>query len=236
MKLGIMQPYFFPYLGYFQLIHATDKFVIYDNIKYTKKGWINRNRILVNGQPDYITANLRKDSDSLNVDQRHLANDWFEVGAPKLVRRLESLYKKAPYFQEWYEEIRHLILYPAPNLFTYLWHQLERLCCLFGLLPQHCLVPSSVLCVDDSLKSQDRVLATCKAMHADTYINPIGGLKLYNKQDFESNGIQLQFHLMDTFTYPQFSDNFISHLSIIDVLMFNSLEQVKALLGRYSLR
>ena len=76
MKLAIMQPYFFPYIGYFQLIKSVDEFVIYDNIQYTKKGWINRNRILVNGTDYLISLPLKKDSDYLNVVDRQLAESW----------------------------------------------------------------------------------------------------------------------------------------------------------------
>ena len=106
MKLGIMQPYFLPYIGYWQLLSAVDVFVVYDNIKYTKKGWINRNRFLVNGQPKLFTIPLRKDSDMLDVDRRSLANDFRR---DKLIHQLESSYHKAPFFQELFPVIAEII-------------------------------------------------------------------------------------------------------------------------------
>ncbi len=81
MKLAIMQPYFFPYIGYFQLINTVDEFVVYDNIEFTKKGWINRNRILVNGKDEYITLPIKKDSDFLHVKDRFLAETWSKDSA-----------------------------------------------------------------------------------------------------------------------------------------------------------
>src|SRR5688572_4948402 len=97
MKLGIMQPYLFPYIGYFQLMNAVDEFVIYDNIEFTKRGWINRNRILVNGKPVFITLPLRNDSDYLHVKDRFLADNWVLHRKKNLNRIVES-YNKAPLF------------------------------------------------------------------------------------------------------------------------------------------
>src|SRR5438445_505000 len=101
MRIGIMQPYFFPYIGYFQLINAVDEFVVYDNIEFTKKGWINRNRILVNGKDAYITIPLKKDSDYLNVNERWLADVW-TVERKKLLNRITESYRKAPYYESIY--------------------------------------------------------------------------------------------------------------------------------------
>jgi hypothetical protein len=98
MKLAIMQPYIFPYIGYFQLINTVDKFVVYDNIQFTKKGWINRNRILINGKEEYITLPLKKDSDYLNIDQRVLS-DVFKEQRNKILRKINESYKKAPGFK-----------------------------------------------------------------------------------------------------------------------------------------
>ncbi len=98
MKVAIMQPYFLPYIGYFQLINAVDKFVIYDNIEFTKKGWINRNRILVNGKDEFISLPITKASDFLHANQRYLASN-FENEKNKILRKIKESYRKAPYFK-----------------------------------------------------------------------------------------------------------------------------------------
>jgi hypothetical protein len=109
MKIGIMQPYFFPYIGYFQLINYVDEFVIYDNIKYTKKGWINRNRILVNGKDVYISLPLKKDKDSLNVDERFLSDIWI-MERKKMLNRIKESYKKAPNFHQVFPIIEECVI------------------------------------------------------------------------------------------------------------------------------
>ena len=86
MKVAIMQPYFLPYIGYLQLLNSVDKFILYDDIEYTKKGWINRNRI-VDGE--IITLPLKKDSDYLNVVERRLSDDWRKQKT-KLLNKIES--------------------------------------------------------------------------------------------------------------------------------------------------
>ncbi len=96
MKIAIMQPYFVPYLGYFQLISAVDKFVVYDNIEYTKKGWINRNRILINNKDSMLTINLKKSSDFDNVINKEISN---EFNRKKVLNKIKTSYKNAPFFE-----------------------------------------------------------------------------------------------------------------------------------------
>ena len=120
MKLAIMQPYFMPYVGYFQLINSVDQFIIYDNIQYTKKGWINRNRILVNGKDQLITLPLKKDSDYLNVMERELSIFW-DKDKNKMLNIIKSSYNKAPYFQEAFELISKCLNNPEVNLFRFIY-------------------------------------------------------------------------------------------------------------------
>ena len=135
MKLAIMQPYFFPYIGYFQLIAAADNFIIYDNIKYTKKGWINRNRILCDGGVSVFSLPLKKDSDYLDVRQRELSDNF---DSKKLLRQLKQSYKKAPYFEETYALVSSIINYSELNLFNFLHHSIINICnyllCTWSLL------------------------------------------------------------------------------------------------------
>ena len=122
-----MQPYFLPYIGYFQLINAVDVFVLYDNIKYTKKGWINRNRILLNGDADYISLPLKKDSDYLNIDRRFLSDDW-DIEKAAILNRIKEAYRKAPYFNLTFEVITAILRNEDTNLFGFLYSSIKQIC------------------------------------------------------------------------------------------------------------
>lgn len=224
MKIGIMQPYLFPYIGYYQLINAVDKFVVYDNIQFTKKGWINRNRILVNGKAEYITWPLKKDADLLNVNERSLAAS-FKDDKLKLIRKITGAYSKAPQFSHIFPLLESVINYSEENLFPYILYSLQATCSYLDIKTQ--LVISSTLPVDHNLRSQDKVISICKALGASEYINAAGGIELYSKADFEQNDIQLNFIKSTDVEYTQFSDQFVPWLSIIDVLMFNPKEKVQ---------
>ena len=217
-----MQPYFLPYIGYFQLIAAVDKFIIYDNIKYTKKGWINRNRMLMNGSGAIFTLPLKKDSDFLDVVNRELAAD-FERS--KLLNQFRGAYHRAPQFDVTYPVLEQIVSHEDGNLFRYIHHSIVRLCDHLGIKTE--IRISSEIDIDHNLKSQEKVLDLCKAVGADTYINSIGGLELYSKDDFNCQGIDLQFIKPLAFEYGQFGVSFVPWLSIIDVLMFNPLDVVR---------
>ena len=224
MKLAIMQPYFFPYIGYFQLINAADKFVVYDNIQFTKKGWINRNRILVNGAAEYISLPLSKGSDYLNVDQRKLAGT-FKTERIKLLRRINESYRKAPQFDSIYPLIESVINAEEENLFGFIYQSLQAVCQFLDIKTE--FIISSTLPIDHQLRSQDKVIAICDALGANQYINTIGGKELYSKEIFQQYNIELNFIQSGTVEYPQFTNEFVPWLSIIDVMMFNSKEKVK---------
>lgn len=222
MKLGIMQPYFMPYIGYFQLIAAVDAFIVYDNIKYTKKGWINRNRMLVNGADAIFSLPLKKDSDMLNIVQRELSS---EFNREKLLSQLKGAYKKAPFFNEVFPLLENIIKFKDVNLFTYIHHSLIEICRHLKIETQ--IIISSNLSINHELKAQERVIALCDAMHADTYINTIGGTELYDRNQFLSHGVKLQFIRAKSFEYSQFTSPFVPWLSIVDILMFNPIELVQ---------
>lgn len=223
MKLGIMQPYFLPYIGYFQLISAVDIFIVYDNIKYTKKGWFNRNRMLLNGSDAIFSLPLKKDSDSLDVVQREIAADF---DRSKLLNQLKGAYKRAPQFEQSYPLLERIVRYEDQNLFRYTHHSIVQLCAHFGINSK--IMVSSEVPIDHGLKGQDKVLALCAATGADAYINSIGGIELYAKEDFHRMGVNLQFIKPKPFEYPQFGSPFVPWLSIVDVLMFNPLNTIRA--------
>jgi len=227
-----MQPYIFPYIGYFQLINSVDQFVVYDNIKYTKKGWVNRNRILCNGKDEYISIPLKKDSDFLNVDQRFVADSW-EQEQHKFLNKIKECYRKAPFFQETFEVIKECISYEDRNLFNYILQSLKILCGYLDITTP--LIISSSIEIDHELTAEHKVLSLCKALQANTYINPIGGVELYDKAFFKQAGIDLFFLKTGSVEYRQFDNEFIPFLSIIDVMMFNDKDTIKSMLNNYGL-
>jgi hypothetical protein len=231
MKVAIMQPYFFPYIGYFQLIGSVDLFVIYDNIKYAKKGWINRNRFLRNGADCVFTVPLRKDSDSLDVRDRTLAAD-FDRG--RLINQLREAYRRAPHFQESFPIVEKAVMAPRDNLFEYVHGSVVEVCRHLGIGTR--IVPSSSLAIDPALKAQDKVLAICKAADASMYVNAIGGQELYDREEFRARCVELKFLKTHSIEYPQFGDPFVPWLSIIDVMMFNPVARIREFLEtRYEL-
>ena len=223
-KLAIMQPYLFPYIGYFQLMNAVDEFVVYDNIEYTKKGWINRNRILINGRDEYISLPLKKDSDYLDVKDRFLAETWAQDRI-KMLNKIKEVYRKAPQFKNVFPLIESCLMYDDRNLFGFVFHSIEQLKLFLNIKAR--LIVSSSIAIDHTLKAEQKVLAICKELKAEEYINPIGGMELYSKNYFYEQGIHLKFIKSGEFLYPQFSNEFIPWLSIIDVLMFNDLTFVE---------
>lgn len=227
-----MQPYFMPYIGYFQLINSVDKFVIYDNIQYTKKGWINRNRILINGKDQLITIPIKKDSDYLNVVERELSESW-ENDKNKMLNVIKSSYNKAPYFQEIFELILKCLNNPETNLFRFIY---DSIILINGYLEiKTPIVISSTVNIDHTLKSQNKVLSLCKKQNADVYINSIGGIELYDKEIFKQNGIELNFIKSNPIKYKQFNNEFVPWLSIIDIMMFNSKVKIQEYLNEYTL-
>ena len=223
MKVAIMQPYFLPYIGYFQLIAAVDVFVIYDNIKYTKKGWINRNRMLLNGTDAMFSLPLKNDSDSLDVVERELAADF---NRNKLLNQFEGAYARAPYFAQTFPLIERIVRHDERNLFRYIHHSIVSVCKHLG--PTTEIRVSSDIAVDHELKGQDKVIALCEALGADCYVNPIGGVDLYSKEAFKSRGIDLKFVRSKPFEYRQFDNAFVPWLSIVDVMMFNPVHEIAA--------
>ena len=217
-----MQPYFLPYIGYWQLIGAVDAFVVYDNIKYTKNGWINRNRFLLNGKEALFSLPLRKDSDFLDVNQRYLAESF---NREDLINRFREAYRKAPEYSAFMPVLENIIHCPSSNLFDYIRYSIEKVCSYLELKTP-VIVSSSIDC-DHSLKAAERVQAICKALGADAYVNPPGGAGLYSKESFEQYGLTLQFLQPHLTEYAQLGDVFVPWLSIIDILMMQGRQWTK---------
>lgn len=223
MKLAIMQPYFLPYIGYFQLIAAVDLFIVYDNIKYTKKGWINRNRMLKDGKDVMFSLPLKSDSDFLDVRERELAADFNRA---KLLNQFKEAYRRAPFFEQTFPLLEQIVKCEERNLFRFLRHSIATICAHLGIGTE--IRDSSEFAIDHALKSQEKVLALCTAAGATTYINAIGGVELYSNEFFRAEGIDLKFIRSKPFAYAQFNNAFVPSLSIIDVLMFNPIDTIQA--------
>ena len=227
MKVAIMQPYFLPYLGYFQLMRMADLFVIYDNIQYTKKGWINRNRFLANSGERTMTLPLKKDSDYLNINQRSISQS-FE--ARKLLETIKQSYKRAPYRDTGLAILEEILEFDNPNLFSFIERSLHLLSRRLKLETQ--IIRSSDVKADHQLKGQERVLSICQALKASVYINPPGGKDLYSAESFRKRNISLRFLAPSLPRYTQTRPGFIPGLSILDVLMNCSLPQIREMLDQ----
>lgn len=231
-SLAILQPYFCPYLGYFQLINQVDRLVLYDNIEYSRRGWISRNQFILNSKERLFSIPLKRASDYSNINDRVLAGSH-EKSVKKILGQIESSYRTAPFFSEIFPVIRSVFMSAHVNLFYYNLHSITVFTKLLSINTE--ILKSSDLKIDHSLKSQSKVIRICQHLGADTYINPIGGVALYNKKVFEQNGLTLKFLRMNKIKYDQYNSGFIPNLSIIDVLMFNGVEKTKNFLSEYTL-
>lgn len=229
MKLAIMQPYLFPYLGYFQLIHAVDEFVVYDDVNFINRGWINRNNILMQGKAHLITLDMEGASQNKKINEVQVGNNRV-----KLLKTIRQSYAKAPQFEAVFPLIAEILEQPETNLASFLDYGLRRICDYLALHPRWHL--SSALNKDNSLRGQDKIMAICEALGASRYINMPGGKELYNQENFAKKSMQLSFIQPQPVAYNQFGNPFVANLSIIDVLMFNTKDEIRAnLIGSYAL-
>jgi len=228
MKIGIMQPYFMPYIGYFQLMGAVDKYVVYDDVNYIKGGWASRNNILINGEKKMFTIVLKGASPNKRFNEIEIGDDFH-----KLMRTLEMNYSKASHFQDIMNLLHIIISYSERQLAKFLANSYKEILKYLNIQTE--IIISSDLQKNDLLKGKDKVIHICKLLGADTYYNAIGGQELYDKNEFEENGIQIKFLKTSIIQYPQLAKNFIPGLSIIDVLMNNSIENANNLLNKYNL-
>lgn len=229
--IGIMQPYFFPYIGYWQLMNAVDEYVVYDDVNYIKGGWINRNRILSNGEPMYFNVQLSKASPNKKINEIDIFDD--PRLSKKLFLTLERCYKKAPYYDDVYPVLENIFSKMNGNLAQFLFLSISEICRYIGITTK--LILSSELEKDTSLAAEAKVIDIVKRLEGTKYLNAIGGQELYSKEHFSNNGIELSFLKTGEIVYPQYGDDFVPGLSIIDVMMFNSKEQIHELLSNYEL-
>lgn len=228
MKLGIMQPYFMPYLGYWQLINEVDEYVIYDDVNYIKKGWINRNNILVNGEKKLFTISLHEASQNKKINEIDIVDDFVKIS-----KTITMAYSKAPYYNEVSKLLESIFLFPDKNLALFIANSIRLVCKYLNIKTK--LIISSDLNKDNLLKGQDKILQICERLHAQTYINAIGGIDLYDRKIFKEHNIELRFLKPSIIEYNQFENEFVGGLSMIDVLMFNEPKKIKQMLSKYEL-
>lgn len=217
-----MQPYIFPYIGYFQLMYAVDKFILYDDVDYINRGWINRNNILVNKQATLFTVPLVKASQNKAINTIEVLDDpkWKN----KLLKTISLAYKKAPFFTQVNNLIAEVITPTYPSIAAMVEASIRKTI-EYLQLPVD-LHSTSADYQNHHLKAAERILDICHQEEATAYINPIGGQELYQKDHFQSNGVTLNFLKAVPLPYPQGKHEFIPYLSIIDLMMQLDPEEI----------
>ena len=223
MKIGVMQPYFLPYIGYFQLVNEVDLFIFADDYQYTKKGWINRNRIMNQGRIEYITIPLKNDSDYLNINQRYISADF---SMKKIVNQLNNSYKSSSFYVESFEKILEILSLQDRNLSHYLINSIK-------LINRILKIECDYMCTSDfkfkpGLRGEEKIFQICRELGASTYVNLPGGRKLYEYDRFKSHDIELKFLDPIFQEYPQKTSTFTSGLSICDLLFSDGIHATQS--------
>ena len=229
MIMGLNQPYFMPYIGYWQLINAVDVFIIGDDYNYINRGWINRNRILQDGQAKYINIEISHASQNKKINQLWLSD---VSDCEKKLLQLRAIYQRAPYFKQGYELMCNVLECQEKNLACFLEHSMRCVCDYLGITTQ--FIRSSSIAHNAELKKEYRIFDQCKYVGANVYINAIGGQQLYCYEQFREQGIKLGFLKTGDIQYKQFDSDYVPNLSIIDVIMFNSKEEIQQMLQNYT--
>jgi hypothetical protein len=229
MYTAVMQPYFFPYLGYWQLLNAADTFVLFDDVNFIKRGYINRNSILFDNTPKRITLELKKASQNKLINEISIGNN-----RDKLQETIRRAYSKAPFFSQVFNLISEIMNSEHENLALFLEFALKSVSDYLKI--NTVITKSSSLLPSRTLKGEARIIDIVTRLKGSKYINAIGGRELYSGKSFHAAGLQLNFIKMnEEISYRQFRGNFVANLSIIDVMMFNSVERITEMLGEYIL-
>lgn len=231
MKLGVMQPYFFPYLGYFDLISNVDLFIVYDTVQFIKQGWINRNRILhpnrLNWQ--YISVPVEKSSfhSSYRTPIQDVSISSTKAWQQHIIGQLAHYEKFAPFAREVINLVDDSLAIQESSISRLNIHVLERCVNHVGLNFQYQYFSKIQMQMDVSLSAEERILDICEYFGATEYVNLPGGVDLYHPDAFERRNIKLTFRNLPTFVYPTGPYAFEPNLSIIDLLMWNKPEDIR---------
>ncbi len=235
MTIAVMQPYLLAYLGYYQLVNASDTFVFFDDVNFINKGWINRNQTLQQGKATMFTVPLIKASQNRKINEIELAD--FPKWRKDFLKSIEFNYKKAPFYAETYDWLQHFIhAKNYTNISEITCESIISIADLLEMKTQFKFSSKMDYQTKEDMPGGEKILSICNLLNATNYINPINGQSLYNKEQFDQQNVQLNFIKMDEISYVQFGKNdFVPYLSIIDVLMFNGIEETKILLSNYTL-
>ena len=214
------------------MIKSVDIFVIYDDAQYMKGGWINRNRILNQGKDHLFSLSVKNDSYKKAINER-VFSSLIRKECESLLSKIKNNYKKAPYFIPVYEMLREILSYEENNLSVFIQNSIQKTCEYLEIKTP--MIVSSSLKIDHNLYGEEKVLKINKVLNSSYYINPIGGLSLYNKHRFKKEGIELFFLKAKNISYKQFDNEFVPFLSIIDVMMFNSIAIIMEYLSEFEL-
>jgi hypothetical protein len=228
MRVAVMQPYFFPYIGYWQLVNDVDSFVIYDDVNFIKKGFINRNNILQNQRSHLFTLELIGASQNKKINEIKIGGN-----SNKLLRTIKQNYSKAPFYKDVFPLLEEILVNKEKDLSRFIGFSLIGVSRYLDINTN--FLYSSDLHNDKSLKAQERIIEISKILNATDYINAIGGIELYDKEVFSQNDINLSFLKSTEIPYKQFNNEFIPNLSIIDILLFNSKDKIKNMLNQFQL-
>lgn len=233
MKIGIMQPYFFPYIGYFQLIKAVDRFIVYDDVTFIKQGWINRNRLLANGSSLLFSVPLSGASSYAFIRDVRIKCELYDGWRKKFCKTLEQCYRKAPQYENVLPIIKDVIGSKPRMISNLAVRSIKMVSDYLGITTE--IVETAINYNNSQLKAEDRVIDICRQEGAQIYVNVAGGRKLYSHDNFKRNGINLKFLDTKDISYQQLEHPFVPSLSIIDVLMFNTAESVIEFVNQYEL-
>ncbi|WP_221412131.1 MULTISPECIES: WbqC family protein [unclassified Dysgonomonas] len=235
MRLGIMQPYFFPYLGYFSLIKHTDKFILFDPVQFIRHGWIERNRTLKQNEGwQYIQAPLVKYSQDTLIKDIEINNstDW----KGKILAQLQHYKKKSPYYFATIKVLNDIFSEDFNDIVSFNYVSLKKVCEYIGINTPIEIFSKMNLEIEPVNAPDEWALNICKAIgNVDEYWNPIGGTSFFDRDKYVKNNLILKFQNMKLDEYNQNRDTFEPGLSIIDVMMFNSPEEINRMLDNYEL-
>lgn len=222
------QPYFLPYIGFWQLVNAADLFLIGDNYNFIKRGWIQRNRILVGGKPFFLGLEVKHMSSFKKINE----TEFTDINVAQKLDTIYYAYCRAPQFEAGFALIKKILNFPERNVAEFLFHSIKAVCQYLEINTK--FIRSSEILGNDSFKREYRIYDFCQRLGGDTYINAVGGQDLYHFDDFEKHGVKLKFIHPNIRPYKQFHSEFVPGLSILDVIMFNPLSTIKEMLEDYS--
>ena len=235
-KIGIMQPYFFPYIGYFSLIKHTDEFMLFDPVQFIRHGWIERNRILKQETGwSYIAVPLQKHS--LNTIIQDIKIDNSQKWQDKIFAQLQHYKKKSPFYNQTVDVIKQGFAEKTDSI-TKLNYNTLKAVCEYSKIPFNCSIFSERNLKIENVNAPDEwALNICKALGYNEYWNPPGGMEFFDRSKYEKAGIKLVFQkpILEYYSQRRGSENFESGLSIIDVMMFNSPDEINKMLDMYVL-